>query len=115
MPIDFKKLEGLLNLPQNQFSAVSRFFEDISIDEPLVYIGDGGTAVALLNEKTAYFFTALCCISIPRPAGLSGAVITPPIWNPAFTNASSDATAKSGVPIKTMRKSSGFLPIIAQI
>jgi hypothetical protein len=40
---------------------------------------------------------------MPLPAGLSGAVTTPTILNPAVTNASKEATAKSGVPIKTIR------------
>ena len=55
--------------------------------------------------STAYFFTALCCNCIPLPAGLSGAVITATILQPVFTNASNDATANSGVPIKTILNS----------
>ena len=64
---------------------------------------------------TAYFFTALCCISIPRPAGLSGAVITPTILQPAFTNASSDATANSGVPMNTIFISEKSLIVLVVI
>ena len=48
----------------------------------------------------AYFFTALSFSFMPRPAGLSGAVTTPTILHCAFTNASREATAKSGVPMK---------------
>jgi hypothetical protein len=42
---------------------------------------------------------------MPLPAGLSGAVTTAAIGYPAFTNASKEATANSGVPINTMRRS----------
>ncbi len=51
----------------------------------------------------AYFFTALSCSFMPRPPGLSGAVTTPTTLKPACTTASSEATANSGVPIKTIR------------
>ncbi|MNY15370.1 hypothetical protein D3C86_1485790 [compost metagenome] len=50
---------------------------------------------------TAYCFTALSCSFCPRPAGLSAAVTTPTTSKPACTKASKEATAKSGVPIKT--------------
>ena len=62
--------------------------------------------------STAYFFTALCCNCKPRPAGLSGAVTTDTMLKPAFTNASNEATAKGGVPIKTIRVSFAFIAVI---
>jgi len=39
----------------------------------------------------------------PLPAGLSGAVTTETTLNPLETKASKEATAKSGVPMKTIR------------
>src|SRR5690554_6590577 len=57
----------------------------------------------------AYFFTADAISFLPRPAGLSGAVITPTIFLLASTIARSTPTAKSGVPINTILK---FLAIL---
>ena len=48
-------------------------------------------------------FMADCFIFCPRPAGLSGAVITATTLNPLFINISKLETANSGVPIKTIR------------
>ena len=59
--------------------------------------------------STAYFFTALCVTSIPRPAGLSGAVTTATILHPSCIKACKLATANSGVPINTIRKSVYFM------
>ena len=56
----------------------------------------------------AYFFTGLSVSFRPRPAGLSGAVTTATILQPAFNNALREATAKSGVPIKTIRSDWNF-------
>ena len=46
--------------------------------------------------------TALCCSCMPLPAGLSGAVTTPTTFIFACNNALKEATAKAGVPIKTI-------------
>ena len=62
------------------------------------------TGCSIFNPfSKAYFFTALSVSFMPLPAGLSGAVTTAAISYPAFTNASKEATANSGVPINTMR------------
>ena len=52
--------------------------------------------------STAYFLTALSCISCPRPLGLSATVTTPTTLYPACTRASREATANSGVPMNTI-------------
>ena len=59
--------------------------------------------------SNAYFFTAEYCILYPLPLGLSGMVITPTILYPFSTSFFRLSTAKSGVPMKTIRKS--FLSI----
>src|SRR5690606_20023182 len=51
---------------------------------------------------SAYIFTAGRLICLPLPAGLSGAVITATTLKLFSTNAFSEATAKSGVPINTI-------------
>src|SRR4030042_4045677 len=57
----------------------------------------------------AYFLMADDIIFCPLPAGLSGAVITPAILKLSLTSASRLATANSGVPRNTMRKSFFFI------
>ena len=68
--------------------------------------------------STAYFLTADSCTSSPRPLGLSATVTTPTTLYPAFTRASSDATANSGVPMNTIlagrKKRSTLLLILRQ-
>ena len=52
--------------------------------------------------STANFLTADCCNFMPRPAGLSGAVTAAATGYPASTKVRKLATAKSGVPKKTI-------------
>ena len=68
-----------------------------------------GGFILLLLISFAYFFTALSQSCIPRPAGLSGAVITAAISYPASYNLFSEGTANSGVPIKTILKLKAYI------
>ena len=61
--------------------------------------------------SSAYCFTGENCTLCPRPAGLSGIVITPTILYPPSTRQRKGSTANSGVPIYTIRKSSFFIII----
>ena len=62
-------------------------------------------AMALYMQacRRAFSFTGGGVSFFPRPLGLSGWVNTPATVSPRATSASREGTAKSGVPMKTMR------------
>ena len=89
-------------LPLARFLATCNAF-DI---EPFLVIVDPNThreSNGLRSDMLVPFFTSQNDTSIPLPRGLSGWVNTAVTSNLFFSRASSDALAKSGVPINTIR------------